>query len=207
MSDSDANTAPEELPQGDLIKILRDQHAEMQDLFATLLSTAEGRQETFDRLRRLIVSHEVAEEMILRPVSAQLVDMKIVAMLDHEELQATEAVKKLEAVDVTSKGFLELAVDLQRTMGEHADKGRAWSFPGFSRAATNRFASGWARAWPGQKQTRRHMLIPVPSHRRMPRSRRHPSQPWSTAPETPWPNTCPSRCNRSQIPMSPMRRG
>lgn len=129
MSDSDANTAPEELPQGDLIKILRDQHAEMQDLFATLLSTAEGRQETFDRLRRLIVSHEVAEEMILRPVSAQLVDMKIVAMLDHEELQATEAVKKLEAVDVRSKGFLELAVDLQRTMGEHADKEESLEFP------------------------------------------------------------------------------
>jgi len=57
------------LPEGDVVRILLEQHARIRDLFAEINGFAGTRkQERFDELRVLLAVHETAEEMILRPI-------------------------------------------------------------------------------------------------------------------------------------------
>ena len=57
--------------RGDLVAQLLAQHeqvrAAINDVAAT--TTAESRQEAFDRLRELLARHETAEEMVVRPLT------------------------------------------------------------------------------------------------------------------------------------------
>ena len=63
-------TKAAQLPEGDVILILLEQHARIRELFADVKSAeGERKQHAFDELRALLAVHETAEEMVLRPVS------------------------------------------------------------------------------------------------------------------------------------------
>ena len=60
-----------ELPEGDVIRILLEQHVRIRVLFGDVRSAMGGhKRQAFDELRALLAVHETAEEMVLRPVSA-----------------------------------------------------------------------------------------------------------------------------------------
>jgi hypothetical protein len=69
----------EKLPEGDIVRVLLEQHAQVRDLFAEIQKApANERKEPFDRLRALLAVHETAEELVLRP-QADDADWKDVA--------------------------------------------------------------------------------------------------------------------------------
>ena len=75
-----------QLPEGDVVRSLLEQHARIRDLFTEIKGLAGTRkQELFDELRQLLAVHETAEEMILRPISRDLAGADVVYARNQEE--------------------------------------------------------------------------------------------------------------------------
>src|SRR5205823_4572174 len=93
-----------ELPQGDVVRVLLEQHARIRDLFAEVKSeTGEHKKQAFDELRGLLAVHETAEEMVLRPATKRVDDDhrgKIADARNEEESEANKVLKDLESLDV-----------------------------------------------------------------------------------------------------------
>ncbi len=120
-----------QLPQGDVIRVLLEQHARIQDLFAQLqTAAAEQKQHVFDELRRLLAVHEVAEEMIVRPVTRQTDDGGPVAEArNKEEDQATHTLAQLEKMDVSSSEFDMMIGRFKSAVVTHAEHEENEEFP------------------------------------------------------------------------------
>jgi hypothetical protein len=111
------------LPEGDVIRILLEQHAQVHDLFAEI-ETAGGqlKKERFDQLRALLAVHETAEEIVLRPISAEIVSQTVVDARNSEEADANIVLKELESMDVDDPAF-DVALRVFKTsVAEHAEK-------------------------------------------------------------------------------------
>lgn len=119
-----------ELPEGDVIRILLEQHARIRDLFDDV-SSAEGqrKQQAFDELRALLAVHETAEEMVLRPVSSDTAGKEVAEARNDEEAEANEVLKQLEKLDVTSADFDKLLAEFQKSVDEHAEAEEHDEFP------------------------------------------------------------------------------
>src|SRR4051812_59764 len=80
-----------DLPEGDVVRLLLEQHARVRDLFAQIeMAPSVDRQEPFDELRALLAVHETAEEIVLRP-KAKGEQWKSVAMdRNREEEEANQ---------------------------------------------------------------------------------------------------------------------
>ena len=119
-----------ELPEGDVIRILLEQHARIRELFSEI-KTADGehKQHVFDELRALLAVHETAEEMVLRPVSKDAAGKSVVDARMHEEEEGNEVLKALEKMDVTSQEFDVKIGELEKAVDEHADKEESEEFP------------------------------------------------------------------------------
>jgi hemerythrin superfamily protein len=119
-----------ELPEGDVIRILLEQHAQVRDLFAQIQAApATGRQGLFDDLRALLAVHETAEEMVLRP-EAEGDDWKHVAdERNQEESEANEVLKELERLDTQSEAFLAKLTTFEKAVDEHAEAEENEEFP------------------------------------------------------------------------------
>jgi len=118
------------LPEGDVIRILLEQHARIRDLFQDVMS-AEGdhKQQAFDELRALLAVHETAEEMVLRPVSSDAAGKEVAEARNHEESEANEVLKKLEKLDVGSADFDQLLAEFEKAVDEHAEAEENDEFP------------------------------------------------------------------------------
>src|SRR4051794_9247163 len=91
----------DQLPEGDVIRFLLNQHAQIRDLFDEVqASHGEQRQHAFEELRALLAMHETAEEMVLRPVTEKIATSGVAEARNAEEQEANEVLKKLEDVDV-----------------------------------------------------------------------------------------------------------
>jgi len=89
-----------ELPEGDVIRILLEQHARVRDLFAELQAApASGRKELFDDLRALLAVRETAEEMVLRTQAEDDAWKAVADERNHEEREANKVLKDLEDLD------------------------------------------------------------------------------------------------------------
>ena len=118
------------LPEGDVIRILLEQHARIQELFQDVSSaTGEHKQQAFDELRALLAVHETAEEMVLRPVSNDTAGDQVAEARNNEEAKANEVLKQLEDMDVNSPDFDRQLTDFQKAVVRHAENEETQEFP------------------------------------------------------------------------------
>ena len=120
----------EQLPEGDVIRILLEQHARVRDLFADVKSSSgEHKQQAFDELRALLAVHETAEEMVLRPVSEHIAGRAVADARNHEEAAANKVLAELEDLDCSSAEFDQLLATFEKAVSEHAEKEESEEFP------------------------------------------------------------------------------
>jgi len=120
-----------ELPEGDVIRILLEQHAQVKELFKQLTSasTTVDRQQTFDQLRTMLAVHETAEELILRPVSSKVAGQQVADARDQEEHEANKVLAELEKMDVDSPEFAEQIKAFEKAVSDHAEAEETQEFP------------------------------------------------------------------------------
>ena len=121
------------LPEGDVVRVLLEQHARIRDLFAEVKSeSGEHKKHAFDELRALLAVHETAEEMVLRPVtsSADGGEGKHIAdARNHEESEANGVLKELEGLDVASPEFDQKLAAFEKAVDAHAKAEETEEFP------------------------------------------------------------------------------
>jgi hemerythrin superfamily protein len=118
------------LPEGDVIRILLEQHARIRELFSALESSPpEQRHDLFDELRALLAVHETGEEMVLRPVSKKAAGKAVADARNHEEDEANHVLAELEKMDTTSQEFLDKLREFQASVDEHAEAEENEEFP------------------------------------------------------------------------------
>ena len=119
-----------ELPEGDVIRILLEQHARIRELFADVKSAeGEHKSQAFDELRALLAVHETAEEMVVRPVSKSAAGESVADARNHEEAEANEVLKKLEKLDVSDPEFDRTLASFEKSVDEHAENEESEEFP------------------------------------------------------------------------------
>ncbi|MBV9314058.1 MAG: hemerythrin domain-containing protein [Pseudonocardia sp.] len=130
MTAADSHAQAAQLPQGDVIAILLEQHARIQQLFAEITSAhGDYKQHAFDELRALLAVHETAEEMVLRPVSRKTAGEAVAQARNDEENQATHVLAELEKMDVQSAEFDRMFATFQQSVTSHATHEETEEFP------------------------------------------------------------------------------
>jgi iron-sulfur cluster repair protein YtfE (RIC family) len=118
------------LPEGDVIRVLLEQHARIHELFAAVKSASgERKQDLFDQLRELLAVHEVGEEMVLRPVTRETAGASVVDARLKEESDASHALADLEKMDVSTAEFDRALAALAQSVAAHAEHEEAQEFP------------------------------------------------------------------------------
>ncbi|MFD7511151.1 hemerythrin domain-containing protein [Streptomyces sp. NPDC059853] len=119
-----------QLPEGDVVGMLLEQHARIRDLF-TQVRAAHGddRREAFDQLRVLLAVHETAEEMIVRPVAKKTAGAAEAEARNQEEAEANKVLAQLEKMDLESAEFERKFAEFERAVAEHADQEEREEFP------------------------------------------------------------------------------
>lgn len=119
-----------QLPEGDVVGILLEQHARIRDLFADVKSSeGEHKQQAFDELRALLAVHETAEEMIVRPVAKDTAGPREADARNHEEQEANKVLAQLEKMDVTGTEFDARFAEFERAVIDHAEHEEREEFP------------------------------------------------------------------------------
>jgi hypothetical protein len=110
------------LPEGDLVRILLEQHAAVKDLFADVeAASGEQRASLFEQLIAMLKAHETAEEAVVRPVAAQTAGEDEAAERNAEEAEADAAVAALLELDVDSAEFAEQFAAFKEAVDAHAE--------------------------------------------------------------------------------------
>jgi hemerythrin superfamily protein len=119
-----------QLPEGDVIRVLLEQHARIRELFTDVKSAMGGhKRQAFDELRALLAVHETAEEMVLRPISKGAAGEAVVDARNKEEEEATKVLKDLERMDVASDLFGRKIAMLETMVLQHAENEENQEFP------------------------------------------------------------------------------
>lgn len=128
-------TRAAELPHDDVIGVLLEQHARIEELFSAI-ETAHGtvRQALFQELRALLVVHETAEELVLRPLTRDAGAGDVADTRNEEEKDAIELLKRLEQLDVAGVDFSTEFSALGKGVLEHANREETEEFPVILRA-------------------------------------------------------------------------
>lgn len=118
------------LPEGDIVRILLEQHAQVRDLFAEVQAApASQRKEPFDRLRALLAVHETGEELVLRPRADDSAWKDVATKRNQEEAEANQVLADLERMDTASEAFLEKLKTFEQAVDEHAEAEENLEFP------------------------------------------------------------------------------
>jgi len=118
------------LPEGDVIGILLEQHARVRELFEDVRGSAgDERREHFNELRALLAVHETAEQIVLRPNTAERVNARLADARIEEEVEATKALAELEELDVNSPAFAASFAQFEKSVTEHAEAEENEEFP------------------------------------------------------------------------------
>jgi hemerythrin superfamily protein len=156
----DAGTPREPLHEGDVIAILLRQHARIREEFIQVkAATGDERREKFAGLRALLVAHETAEELVLRPVTAQTAGPPVADARNAEEKAANRTLAQLEDLDPTSPDFDVLFRSFQAAVLEHAANEEAEEFP-----AVQKGRSDAERASMGQVLLAAEKIAPTHPH-------------------------------------------
>ena len=110
----------------DVVKFLKDQHNLIKDMFEEVFSasTDDARRKAFTELRQLLAVHETAEEMVVHPRVRKQVDGGdiIVDARLLEEHEAKEHLSALEAMDISSKEFIDELTLFRGSVLDHAER-------------------------------------------------------------------------------------
>jgi len=119
-----------QLPEGSVVAVLLEQHADIRDLFQKTMSVhGDARQQAFDQLRELLAVHEAGEEIVLRPISQRAYDGAVAKARNEEEKKAASMLAELEKLDVASPEFAARLAELEQAVSDHADAEEHEEFP------------------------------------------------------------------------------
>lgn len=116
----------------DLVTQLLAQHEQVRTAIDDVANTttAESRQEAFDRLRELLARHETAEEMIVRPLTRGIENGEAVASARmDEENHSKDVLAELENLDIASEEFARLFETFAQAVLTHAQSEESYEFP------------------------------------------------------------------------------
>lgn len=121
----------EPLAAGDIVQLLLTQHTRIRELFAQVReASGPAKERLFGELRQLLVSHEAAEEMIVRPVTrAAATGGKVAAERNSEESDATRLLAGLEQMGTSSPQFDTELARLEASVAAHAQREESDEFP------------------------------------------------------------------------------
>ncbi|HVX53881.1 hemerythrin domain-containing protein [Nocardioides sp.] len=118
------------LPEGDVIRVLLEQHAQIRDLFTQVKSSeGETKHHAFDSLRALLAVHETAEEMVLRPVSEKVAGEGVAKARNDEEAEANEFLAHLEKMSLEDPDFAAQFAAFEEAVDKHAEAEESDEFP------------------------------------------------------------------------------
>jgi len=131
MSDADEDRKKAaKYPDVDLLGILYEHHALIHELAETVeSSTGVERQTAFDRLTRMLKAHEMAEEAVVRPVTAETAGQAVADARNLEENEADEVIVTLSERDPDSAEFEAEFAKLKKAVTEHAESEENDEFP------------------------------------------------------------------------------
>ncbi len=124
-------SASHETATGDVVDLLIAQHQEVKQLFAELGQQSAGREETFQRLVRLLAVHETAEEEVVYPAlrSTGSYGERVAEARKSEEAEAKQALSDLEKLGVDGEGFDDQLHAFRIAVLDHASREESEVFP------------------------------------------------------------------------------
>lgn len=113
----------EALPEGDVVRILLEQHEHIRELCAAMAVTMSTEQKSmvFNELRALLAVHEAGEEAVVRPTTLITAGEAVVDLRNAEEKAAAQALTELETLPIDSTEFDEKFAELAESVAAHAD--------------------------------------------------------------------------------------
>lgn len=128
-SPTGSNTAAQ-LPEGDVVALLLEQHTRIRALFGQVTAArGEQRKLAFDELRALLAVHEAGEELVVRPAAKETAGEQEADARNAEEKEASAVLKKLEGMDVTDPGFDAALAEFEQAVNDHAAHEEREEFP------------------------------------------------------------------------------
>lgn len=123
--------AAEELQQGDVIRILLEQHAQIRALCSDVVAApdVDAKSMAFHELRGLLAVHEAAEQVVVRPRSRVTAGESVANDRDAEEKAAAKALVQLEEIPIDTHEFDAQFAAFAQSVTEHADAEEAQEFP------------------------------------------------------------------------------
>ena len=113
-----------------MLAVLFGQHDRIRDLLGDVRQeSGEPRGEAFDGLRRLLAAHETAEEIVLRPVSVQIMPRDQVTARNQEERHIIGLLAELERLDPLKAAFDLRFTPFEQLVAEHLSLEEAGEFP------------------------------------------------------------------------------
>ena len=118
------------LPEGDIVRILLTQHAEVKDML-NQIEAASGaeRKRLFTQLTTTLKAHETAEESVVRPVTKETAGEGVVDARNAEESEADELIATLSDFDVDSATFDAQFAEFKQAVSDHAEAEEKEEFP------------------------------------------------------------------------------
>jgi iron-sulfur cluster repair protein YtfE (RIC family) len=115
---------------GDLLGILYSHHARVHELLESVQAVrGSERAQAFDQLKTLLSAHEMAEQAVVRPVTARNAGPEIADARTEEEQQADDVIAQLAVLDVDSDQFDDQFADFKQAVTEHAEAEENNEFP------------------------------------------------------------------------------
>jgi Hemerythrin HHE cation binding domain len=119
-----------QLPEGDVVALLLEQHTRIRGLFGRVAAArGEDRKHAFDELRALLAVHEAAEELVVRPAAKKTAGEQEAEARNAEEREASQVLKKLEGMDVSSPEFDAVLAEFEQAVNDHAAHEEREEFP------------------------------------------------------------------------------
>ena len=118
------------LPEGDLIRILYTQHADVKDMLDQIQAASGAQRKTlFTQLATTLKAHETAEESVVRPVTKETAGEAVVDERNAEEAEADEVIAALSDLDVDSADFDAKFAEFKQAVSDHAEAEEHEEFP------------------------------------------------------------------------------
>ena len=118
------------LPEGDLVRILLTQHAEVKDMLDQIeQASGAERKKLFTQLTTTLKAHETAEESVVRPVTKETAGDGVADARNAEESEANEVIAALSELDVDSPEFDDQFAEFKQAVSDHAEAEETEEFP------------------------------------------------------------------------------